>query len=586
MAFTKEDQIVMCGICEMPHHLSCWQENNGCTTFGCTGVIKELFGKKETAVLSEAKKTDAEKIGAVSTAFDNQAPCKADRFETLFHIIPNSIQSNSSIMIEEVSLIVDHNNNSLAVRCSFRCLTDKPIIAMMVDVLCSDIWGNNVQPVNGFQFLDLKTKQNTTFGQNTPIAITDGNTRSVDVRIKKILYSDKTQDDCGDVVAAFPTIQSLEDYFRDSEVAAQYARETNPKAKYVPADNGAYWMCSCGAINTGENSVCQYCKIEKSKYVDLLSDNDLALRAKAYTEEKAAKEERERLEKEERIRQAEERVKQEQEAKEAEIRAVEERVKKKKKKRRTIIIISVVIACLIGLGAVGFFYGLPLYKYHSAMDLLDNGQYDNAYAAFKELKGFKDSNEMLDECTYQKGCSFVKSGNWSSAINTLEPISYYKSSKDKINEAMYGYVCSHKNNDDTTTYLYLQTLKTTGYKDATSLYNELYAWSVTAVINSSTSDEKTDKSTISRYNSVYCHYSLHGGPPGESIVVSYTISFPSGSTDDGSSVYRMWDGATSWVGYEGSIYVSPGQYSPTGTMIFKFYDATGNYLGMDSVYIS
>lgn len=236
-------------------------------------------------------------------------------------------------MIEEVSLIIDHTNNSLAARCSFRCLTDRPIIAMMVDVLCSDIWGNNVQPVTGFQFLDLKTKQNNTFGQNTPIAITDSNTRSVDIRIKKILYADKTQDDCGDVVAAFPAIQSLEDYFRDSEVAAQYARETNPKAKYVPADNGAYWMCSCGAVNNAENSVCQYCNIEKSKYVDLLSDDDLALRAKAYIEEKAAKEERERLEKEERIRQAEERVKQEQAAKEAEIKAVDERVKKKKKRK-------------------------------------------------------------------------------------------------------------------------------------------------------------------------------------------------------------------------------------------------------------
>ena len=133
---------------------------------------------------------------------------------------------------------------------------------------------------------------------------------------------------------------------------------------------------------------------------------------------------------------------------------------------------------------------MPLYKYNSALDLLDNGQYDDAYAVFKELKGFKDSNEMLDECTYQKGCSSIKSGNWSSAINTLEPISYYKSSKDKINEAMYGYVGAHKNNDDKTTYSYLQTLKNAGYKDALSIYNSLYSWNVTAIINSSTTDEK------------------------------------------------------------------------------------------------
>ena len=49
-------------------------------------------------------------------------------------------------------------------------------------------------------------------------------------------------------------------------------------------------------------------------------------------------------------------------------------------------------------------------------------------------------------------------------------------------------------------------------------------------------------------------------PPGESIVVSYTISFPSGSTDDGSSDYK-WGWDTSWVGYEGSIYVSQAKQS-------------------------
>lgn len=61
MAFTKDDQIVVCGTCEMPHHLSCWQENNGCTTFGCTGVIKEFFGKKEVPVISETNKSGVEK---------------------------------------------------------------------------------------------------------------------------------------------------------------------------------------------------------------------------------------------------------------------------------------------------------------------------------------------------------------------------------------------------------------------------------------------------------------------------------------------------------------------------------------------
>jgi RNA polymerase subunit RPABC4/transcription elongation factor Spt4 len=34
----EEDDLVVCSICEMPHHRECWIENGGCTTFGCMGV--------------------------------------------------------------------------------------------------------------------------------------------------------------------------------------------------------------------------------------------------------------------------------------------------------------------------------------------------------------------------------------------------------------------------------------------------------------------------------------------------------------------------------------------------------------------
>lgn len=38
-AITEEDDIAICSLCDMAHHLGCWQENGGCTTFGCTGKM-------------------------------------------------------------------------------------------------------------------------------------------------------------------------------------------------------------------------------------------------------------------------------------------------------------------------------------------------------------------------------------------------------------------------------------------------------------------------------------------------------------------------------------------------------------------
>lgn len=44
-----EDDVVVCSQCEMPHHKDCWVDNQGCTTFGCQGTIKNA-GSETTSV--------------------------------------------------------------------------------------------------------------------------------------------------------------------------------------------------------------------------------------------------------------------------------------------------------------------------------------------------------------------------------------------------------------------------------------------------------------------------------------------------------------------------------------------------------
>ncbi len=40
----EDDEVVVCSVCDMPHHKECWIENEGCTTFGCLGTIKSADG--------------------------------------------------------------------------------------------------------------------------------------------------------------------------------------------------------------------------------------------------------------------------------------------------------------------------------------------------------------------------------------------------------------------------------------------------------------------------------------------------------------------------------------------------------------
>ena len=49
-AITAEDAVRVCPACGIPHHAGCWEENHGCTTFGCSQQHYEAQHTNPTAV--------------------------------------------------------------------------------------------------------------------------------------------------------------------------------------------------------------------------------------------------------------------------------------------------------------------------------------------------------------------------------------------------------------------------------------------------------------------------------------------------------------------------------------------------------
>ena len=47
---SADDEVMICPACNTPHHKSCWDENKGCTTFGCTEQHYEEQGTNPTDV--------------------------------------------------------------------------------------------------------------------------------------------------------------------------------------------------------------------------------------------------------------------------------------------------------------------------------------------------------------------------------------------------------------------------------------------------------------------------------------------------------------------------------------------------------
>lgn len=444
--FEEDDVIVVCSVCEMPHHLSCWQENNGCTTFGCTGTIKETIGSVSSNNISSAQPLVTQSKSESTTQKPEQP---ARRFETLFESEPNTIQGNVPVLIEKLSLIIDHQNESLMARCFFRSLTEKPIMALLVDVVCTDVWGKQAESVEGFQFLDLKTKRDSTFGQTKPIPIPDSATRVIEVVIKKVLYTDRTTVDASSDVSVLPKQETLETFFGTAELAKEYARESNERAKYTTVEGDHYWRCACGAINSNEASKCYRCNAEKAHLISLLNVELISSNLEVFKEEKRLKAEREQAEREEQLRQAEERMRSAQEEKERREREEAERkaeelrqrkVKRKKTIKRTVLITAAVLLLGFLVYATGW-HVIPYIRYQNACKALESQSFDEAYDSFVALGTFSDSSDKAIDTIYQKGVYLMNNGSYLEAAAEFDRVPDYQNSNEYAvyckNEAAY-----------------------------------------------------------------------------------------------------------------------------------------------------
>lgn len=118
-----------------------------------------------------------------------------------------------------------------------------------------------------------------------------------------------------------------------------------------------------------------------------------------------------------------------------EIKAKNEKNKKQLKRvvAITVPIICVCIAFVIVLTTVI----IPQLKYNKAMNLLESGDYDSAYALLKEIN----DNETIASSKYDRAIKCIDSGDYESAYILLKDISY-KDSKEKyaIAKAKYAQI--------------------------------------------------------------------------------------------------------------------------------------------------
>ena len=114
----------------------------------------------------------------------------------------------------------------------------------------------------------------------------------------------------------------------------------------------------------------------------------------------------------------------------------ERKAKERKNKRLTVAFVLVVlIACVVGWFVVTRV--IPNNKYQRAVALRENGQYDDAIAAFAELGDYGDTKTQIAETWYQKALLSRENGMYEYAYTIFSSLGDYSDAAQQLSETKY-----------------------------------------------------------------------------------------------------------------------------------------------------
>ena len=106
----------------------------------------------------------------------------------------------------------------------------------------------------------------------------------------------------------------------------------------------------------------------------------------------------------------------------------------KKKKSKILIGIVAAIICVVIAIVILFTLIIPNGKYTDALALMDEGKYTEAVALFKEISGYKDADQKVNQSLYLHATELQNNKKYEAAIEIFESVKNYKDSATKVIE--------------------------------------------------------------------------------------------------------------------------------------------------------
>ena len=108
---------------------------------------------------------------------------------------------------------------------------------------------------------------------------------------------------------------------------------------------------------------------------------------------------------------------------------------KRKKLITALVVIALILAAVLTVLTITVF--IPMHNYNAAVALMEEGNYQEAIAAFEAMDGYKDSNELISECHYRHAMELQQAASYSEAVEIFEALGDYKDSADQAKQCWY-----------------------------------------------------------------------------------------------------------------------------------------------------
>lgn len=307
-----------------------------------------------------------------------------ERYTRLFTLPKNCYVPGAPVLVEAGALLKDNAENKVIAQLKILNLQNKALKAVTVAFLPFDTTGKVLGKDFDYQYLDLNTKKNQTFGERTPVEFPNATTRAFLPAVMEVIFDDNSQWKVApdEVWNPLPKQEPLDSALSNPILKVQYQKETTSEAAFRPEDLGEIWRCTCGAVNPSSNGNCRVCRASKTNVLGCFDEEHLR---KNHDKEK---EEREEYEKQQAM--------------------------SKRKRTRKIALGGGIVAAVLAVILLMWFVIIPFartnHAYNQALDMVENGQPESALLAFEALGSYKDSEEQIYRCYYELGKQYAQSG--------------------------------------------------------------------------------------------------------------------------------------------------------------------------------